>query len=152
MKLTVHTRSAGRKAFLENAAKFFANELNISKLNFDLNVYSIRGLKEKGSRGVATIVSAKRGHKELAVYLDSRLDTDKLISTFAHEMVHIKQMARGQYWSFVDDYGHPQRYWMGKEVDENYFDQPWEIEAWTKERLLSVKLERIIYDFHVWKE
>ena len=149
MKLTVHTRSAGRKAFIENATKFYAKELNINMLNFDLNVYSIRGLKEKGSHGVAQIVESKRGHKELAIFLDSRLGMDKLVSTLAHEMVHIKQMARGQYWSFVDDYGHPTRYWMGKEVDENYFDQPWEIEAWTKERLLSVKLERIMYDFHI---
>lgn len=149
MKLEIYTRSAGRKAFLENATKFYAKELNINKLNFDLTIYSIRGLKEKGSAGVAQIVDAKRGHKDLAIFLDSRLGIDKLVSTLAHEMVHIKQMARGQYWSFVDDYGHPTRYWMGKEVNENYFDQPWEIEAWTKERLLSVKLERIMYDFHI---
>ena len=28
--------------------------------------------------------------------LDSRLDTDKLIQTLAHEMVHVKQIAKGQ--------------------------------------------------------
>lgn len=149
MNLEIHSRSAGRKALITKAAMFFAKELNVHKLNFKLNIYSIRGLKEKGTRGVAQIVTMTRGKKELAVYLDSRLGVDLMISTLAHEMVHIKQMARGQYWSFVDDYGHPTRFWMGKEVDEHYFDQPWEIEAWSKERLLTVKFERIIYEFHV---
>jgi hypothetical protein len=148
MELKVHTRSTDRRLFIENAVRFYAAELNISKLKFKLDVRTVTGLvQEVGARGVAQSDVLEPNKKELTVFLDSRLSTDKLISTLAHEMVHIKQMVRGQYWSFTDDYGDVTHFWRGKPVKSGYFKQPWELEAWAKERLLSVKLESIIYDF-----
>ena len=149
MNIEIHTRSEQRKAFVMAAATFFAKELNIHKLNFTLDIFPMKGLRERGTRGLAHMEYGGRGTKKMEIHIDSRLPENLLISTLAHEMVHIKQMLRGQYWAFTDDYGTPVRFWLGKQVDAKYIDQPWEIEAWTKERLLSVKYESIIYEFGV---
>jgi hypothetical protein len=57
-------------------------------------------------------------------------------STLAHEMVHVKQFAKGQ---FVTE-GNRQ-FWMGKRVTKRvkYLDQPWEVEAFSKQEILFRK-------------
>ena len=61
------------------------------------------------------------GYKELAL-------------TLAHEMVHVKQMAKGQLKSAPRG----AQLWMGKKYPAKtpYLDQPWEIEAFSRQELL----------------
>ena len=56
-------------------------------------------------------------------------------------MVHVKQYARGQ---IKEIRGRKTKYWMGKKVRKGYFEQPWEIEAFSKERILANKIFEII--------
>lgn len=58
------------------------------------------------------------------------------ISTIAHEMVHIKQMFRGQLVMNLDH-----NKWNGKyfSAKYNYYDSPWEIEAYGREVGLTHK-------------
>ena len=57
-------------------------------------------------------------------------------STLAHEMVHVKQFAKGHF-QMIDG----KHYWMGKLVTKRtkYLDQPWEIEAFSKQEILFRK-------------
>lgn len=57
----------------------------------------------------------------------------ELGSTLAHEMVHVKQFAKGQLQS--ED---GKNYWMGKRVTRRvkYLDQPWEVEAFQRQEIL----------------
>ena len=74
--------------------------------------------------------------------LDSRLNTYDLVETIAHEMVHIKQKVLGQL-----RYEGRSTYWLGKKVicsKINYYDQPWEQEAWSKQKLLAVQIFKIL--------
>ena len=73
--------------------------------------------------------------------LDSRLSMEKLIEVIAHEMVHIKQFVMGNL-----KYEGRSFYWHGKKVIRskiNYYDHPWEIEAWSKEKVLASKIFKI---------
>jgi hypothetical protein len=57
-------------------------------------------------------------------------------STLAHEMVHVKQFAKGQFVTKGD-----KQFWMGKRVTKRvkYLDQPWEVEAFSKQEILFRK-------------
>ena len=69
------------------------------------------------------------GHRELALSL-------------AHEMVHVKQMVKGQLKSGDDG----KQIWLGKEfpADTPYLDRPWEVEAFSRQELImrrAIELE-----------
>ena len=66
-----------------------------------------------------------------------RLTTNSLMdlaSTLAHEMVHVKQLAKGQ-MKFLPNEA---RIWKGKRYSKKtkYLDMPWEIDAFSKQELL----------------
>ena len=55
--------------------------------------------------------------------------------TLAHEMVHIKQMAKGT----LKNQSGGVSYWAGKKYDSKktkYLDLPWEVEAYSKQELI----------------
>ena len=58
---------------------------------------------------------------------------EDLGSTLAHEMVHVKQFAKGQLHTEGD-----KNYWMGERVTHRvkYLDQPWEVEAFQRQEIL----------------
>ncbi len=60
----------------------------------------------------------------------------ELGSTLAHEMVHVKQFAKGHFQIVDGKY-----FWMGKRVTKRvkYLDQPWEREAFSKQEILFRK-------------
>jgi hypothetical protein len=57
-----------------------------------------------------------------------------MASTLAHEMVHVKQLAKGQ-MKFLPNEA---RIWKGKRYSKKtkYLDMPWEIDAFSKQELL----------------
>jgi hypothetical protein len=63
----------------------------------------------------------------------------RIIQTLAHEMIHIKQFAKGEMYDHLHA---PKVRWRNKNynVEEiDYWDYPWEIEAYGKELGLYVK-------------
>lgn len=54
--------------------------------------------------------------------------------TLAHEMVHVRQLAKGQ-MKFLPNQN---RIWMGKRYTSktHYLDQPWEIDAFSRQEIL----------------
>ena len=69
--------------------------------------------------------------------IHSKMSLRKVLETVAHEMVHVKQYARGELYQGV----RVNKYrWQGKWVGEmNYWDEPWEIEAHGREAGLFVR-------------
>jgi len=139
MNINFNMRKSVTAAFIENTIRFFEQDLKLGKSTYHLDVYTRRGMaKETEARGYVT----KVGPKSLIMIIDSSLDVERLVLTIAHEMVHVKQYARGQIENIP---GRKQiKYWMGKKVRKNYFDQPWELEAFGKERILANKIFQII--------
>lgn len=62
----------------------------------------------------------------------------KVLETIAHEMVHVKQYARGELYEGARTSKHR---WQGKWLDKDpdYWDQPWEIEAAGREAGLFIR-------------
>lgn len=131
MKITVKSQSPGRKAFIENAALFYAKQLGLEKSKYELTIHSMPQLKQEGCNGLCS----KTGSKRVTIAVYNRLTTLKLLYTLAHEMVHAKQFALGQYKQESKN-GKVQHYWMGKKIVASYIKRPWEIEAFSRESLL----------------
>jgi len=69
-----------------------------------------------------------------------RVTKDSLLemgTTLAHEMVHVRQLAKGQ-MKFLPNQA---RVWMGKRYSKrtHYLDQPWELDAFARQEILFRK-------------
>lgn len=138
MEVLCGERKSATKELVLTAIKFFIQELNLSNSKYTLLVFFDRGMaKREEMRGTVS----KIGPKGLCMVIDSSLDFERLLITIAHEMVHVKQYAKGQVQHSARG---KTRYWMGKTVRKEYYDQPWELEAFSKERVLANKVFRMI--------
>lgn len=137
MEITVETRSKGKQAFIKACATLFKQELKLSNSQYTLDIVFKKGLVKEGMRGSVT----KIGPRHLFMLLDSQLSGDKLIEVLAHEMVHVKQFAKGQIKSSRRGTTY---HWLGKNIRAKYYNQPWEIEAMSREKLLASKVYAII--------
>lgn len=85
--------------------------------------------------------------REFMIRLDAEMGRRKMLISLAHEMVHVKQYARGE---MRDMFRCDSTKWKGelvntKEVD--YWDLPWEIDAHGREVGLYERFKK-----HWWKE
>ena len=134
MQIIMEGRASPTKSIIETSANFFAKELGLSRSRFTLLIMTEKGMaRREGMRGAVH----KVGPKFITMIIDSGLEFERLIITLAHEMVHVKQYARGQIKPSRSCKTH---YWMGQHIRKSYYDQPWEIEAYTKERVLANKI------------
>ena len=130
-------RRGERRDFVEACTKFYIRELKLEKSRFELVVLTEKDmLKNKGLNGGII----QFGAKEVGVILDSRIPAWQLIITLAHEMIHVKQVAKGRLRTTIEN-GAMVNTWQGKRMDVPYHERPWEHEAWAQERLLSHRLQ-----------
>jgi len=141
-------RKSDRKLLIDACITFYAKELKIDKNKFCLIVKSTKGLvKDTNAAGMAYRIPDYLRIDNLSpklyfMQLDSSIAMEQLIQTIAHEMVHIKQFVKGQI-----SYKGRSMYWLGNRVVKskiNYYDMPWEIDAWSKEKVLSAKIFKIL--------
>lgn len=138
MEVLCGERKSATKELVLTTIKFFIQELKLTKSTYNLLVFFDRGMaKREDVRGSVS----KIGPKGLCMILDPSLDFERLLITIAHEMVHVKQYARGQVQNSSRG---KTRYWMGKTIRKGYYDQPWELEAFSKERVLANKVFRML--------
>jgi hypothetical protein len=85
---------------------------NIQGLTVDLTAHI---------NGIMVIVKPSRYLKEIGL-------------TLAHEMVHVKQIAKGKFKQLQGG----KNIWAGKAYNKNtkYLDLPWEVEAFSKQELI----------------
>jgi hypothetical protein len=131
-------RNSISKGLVENCLQFFRNELKLQNSRYSLIVVPERGMS--GRDGIRGSVF-KLGPTVIGMNIDTALDTERLIIALAHEMVHVKQYARGQ---ITHGKNLNSKFWMGKKFRGNYYDLPWEVEAFSKERVLANKVFQII--------
>lgn len=142
MQYQIECRSKGRKALIDSLLRVLIPELRLTRSRFNLLIRTDRGLARRdGMRGV--VGPDPDNPSSIIMLLDSALDHAVLIDTLCHEMVHVKQFALGQ--AQVRYRGEkPTFYWMGKKVKAVYWDQPWEQEAWRRERVLASRIYKIL--------
>jgi len=131
-------RNSISKGLVENCLQFFRNELKLQNSRYSLIVVPERGMSVRdGIRGSVF----KLGPTVIGMSIDTALDTERLIIALAHEMIHVKQYARGQ---ITHGKNLNSKFWMGKKFRGHYYDLPWEVEAFSKERVLANKVFKII--------
>jgi hypothetical protein len=138
MEIEVVARKSASKTLIENCLQIYKKELNLNNSTYGLVVFTERGMSAKeGMRGSVF----KLGPTVIGMSIDTALDIERLIIALAHEMVHVKQYARGQ---ITHGKNLNSRFWMGKKFKGHYYDLPWEVEAFSKERVLANKVFQII--------
>ena len=119
--------TGGRKKqrqVVEDVVKWSIKKLNLHRIRTLNLTFSIKTLKSL--YGQLEQLDDKR--REFSVVLDKNVDTEDLIRTVIHEMVHIKQYIRKEMDSEI--VGSRMR-WKSKTYpyDIKYDDMPWEKEA-----------------------
>jgi hypothetical protein len=136
MNIVVHSKSKGKQALVNATVHLYKQELKISNSTYTVEIQFKKGLANAlGIKGNVCEIAPKH----ILMLLDSNLRGDRLFETLAHEMIHVKQYAKGQYKAV-----RTKRFWMGQHVKAEYYNRPWEIEAMAREKLLASKVYAII--------
>lgn len=128
-------RSEKKSNTIINAAEFYASILMpkwvIKKL--DLTIIFKKKLDEN-MEGYCHFKEIDKGIKYFEIELKRSTSMDDNLITLAHEMVHLKQYAMGELKDSASKSG---CIWQKKSVNEkktDYWDLPWEIEAFGREK------------------
>ena len=136
----VEVKGSGKnkRAMVDSVAKYCIKMLMPrlkSKLHININLIS--RLKEKESIAGDCIWEDDRcvRPREFTIRVDSTQSLQAMLETVCHELVHVKQYARGE----LKDLARSGKCckWKDKKVhfdSTHYYDQPWEIEAHGRER------------------
>ena len=95
---------------------------------------------ESGTTGTCIWEDDHVRPREFSIELDSSLSWATILENLAHEMVHVKQWARGELKDVM--LGHSLCKWKGVVIDTDkmdYYDSPWEIEAFGREYGLYIR-------------
>lgn len=132
MEIKTVTRSIKRKFVIETATQFLRKELKLEKSTYALTIYNTPGLrKREGFNGICS----KTGDREITIMVDGGLGEADLAQCLAHEMVHAKQIAKGQLQLDAKN----RQTWLGQRVSKEYHERPWEQEAFARERILAYR-------------
>ena len=131
MEYLIETRSKRTKVFFEILVPRMLKELKLERSRKTLFIKVCRdGIDEHEGSTVAldpidsyVVLIKPKSLKEMGI-------------TLAHEMVHVKQLAKGTLKNI-----NGVNFWNGKRFRKNhkYLNQPWEIEAFSKQELLFRK-------------
>lgn len=129
-----------QKKYVKSMVKFSAKKLMPRMKNIEVNLHLKKFVKDSDTYGYALPADDADPNRprefDLEINTDTRLR--RMLETVAHEMVHVKQYARGELYQSSMTAKHR---WMGKWInkDPEYWDQPWEIEAAGREVGLFVR-------------
>jgi hypothetical protein len=135
MEYLIETRSKRTKALFKSIVPRMIKELKLEKSRKALLI-RVGNDELDGQEGATFPLDAIDSY--VIVVRPSSLKNMGI--TLAHEMVHVKQLAKGHLKQV-----NGVNFWQGKRYRKNhrYLDMPWEIEAFSKQELLFRKtLER----------
>ena len=123
------------KAEIKFATAFFARYIMGEKLAKNLDIEIL--LEDQGrNEGHCSPIDAERRPRLFEIGINPKMRRYKMLQCLAHEMVHVKQYAKGELSSELIT-----AKWQGKVYKitnsmEDYFNWPWEIEAYGRDRSL----------------
>jgi hypothetical protein len=132
--MIVEVDGSSNPLLLSSAANFFGNKLLHKRMadNIYLNILITK--LEEGYDGDCIWQDIWHRPREFEIRINSTLEEKDQIKIIAHEMVHLKQFARGELRFLLKDNQKMARF-NGKffKVKNNYWESPWEIEAFGRE-------------------
>lgn len=126
MEFVVKTRSKKTKKFIDSIMPSLIKQLGLSNSRKFVLIELCRLKSDKG------LTTPLPGLDSYVIALNPA-KWEELGVTLAHEMVHVKQLAKG----ILKAQGGT-KWWRGKKYTKRtkYLDMPWEIDAFTKQELL----------------
>jgi hypothetical protein len=124
---------------LRDAATFFAESLMGPKLTPNIHLVIEFEKMDDHNGCVNPIDEGRHGPRMFELTLDPRMGKRKMLRVLAHEMVHVKQMARQELREFGDRgvaYWNKKKYKVSKANYIQYLFWPWEVEAFGLDRAL----------------
>ena len=142
--MLLHITGSNKKnrKLVERAAWWYAEKLMGKRLMRGLEIHiNLRRnlITKEGCEGTATWEDENIRPKEFTIELDLTFSIRDVLITLAHEMVHIKQWAKGEMYEYTKSpmvRFHTTKF---KLDDINYWDYPLEIEAFGKQLGLFVR-------------
>jgi len=133
MEYTIRARSQKTKMFLHSIMPSLIKQLGLENCRKPLHINVRKDLVEDGYDGQTSYLPQ---WDCLVIVLKPKYHLEQLGVTLAHEMVHVKQLAKGKL-KMVKGVS----YWNGKRFSKRikYLDQPWEVEAFSRQELLFRK-------------
>lgn len=135
--------------FVKKSANFYAKYLLGNKLFYNIFLTIKFEKFERGCCDYAYCDWTDDNHqaREFTITIDNRLNEKETLLALAHEMVHVKQYAKGE----LKDIFRPTRMvkWQGEKYlheEIDYWEQPWEIEAYGREKGLYIKFMKHLKD------
>ncbi len=128
MDYAIQTRSEQTRRFIERVIPSMIKQLGLTSSKKLLFIKTSRaGLEDND--GLTSYIK----HLETIVILIKPQSLERMGVTLAHEMVHVKQLAKGTLKSVKGV-----NYWNGKRYSKRtkYLNLPWEIEAFSKQELI----------------
>lgn len=132
-----------QKELVRSMVKFAHKKLMPRMQNLELNI-RIKDFGKDDSYGycLPSDDTDTARPREFDVDININQRQRRLLETVAHEMVHVKQFARGELYESVAQGRHR---WQGEWLSNrsksvmDYYDQPWEIEAHGREVGLFIR-------------
>jgi len=154
LKLTIKGFRGKQKKLIEKAIPYYLEVLVGPRLTNNLMVHVINLPKKERDQTQADIVWEDSNYKprEFTIRIDNGLKIRPLLMGLAHECVHIKQFARGE-WVHLLKNGAQK--WQGVILPEgiDYWDNPAEIEAYGRELGLFFRFIKAAgYDNETWAQ
>lgn len=145
MEIEVFSQSESRATLIEKAVRFYSKHLGINKANCIIYVAPRKSMRTKEKRIGCVFRSFNFGQDHFIMRIDNQLSLHRLLAVLAHEMVHVKQMIRGEINFSKYRNGRIKHIWHGKEVRLPYHKRPWELEAYSKEFSMVDALMKTVY-------
>lgn len=129
MDFYVQARNKDTKAFIETMLPSMIAQLKLKNSKKTLFV-KVSSIDIEGDNDGQTAYVKSFGSIIVIIKPQPRV---RMGITLAHEMVHVKQIAKGLLKSHKGS-----SYWRGKKFSKRvkYLDQPWEVEAFSKQELI----------------
>ena len=125
---------------LSRAAHFYADKLGIDKKlqnRITINMF----VRKSSSRGSCEVDLGAKNPRVFDIILSPDENGEvSIVQILAHEMVHLKQFALGELRMMSRCNKWKGKKWESKSDElDNYYDSPWEIEAFGREEGLFVR-------------
>ena len=142
--MLLHVKGSNKKVrkVVEQAAWYYAEKLMGKRLlgSLEITINLKKNLLTKeGNEGSAIWEDDGYRSIQFIIELDTTLKNRNLLITLAHEMVHVKQWAKNEMYEYMEP--HMVRF-KGEKIhleETDYWDYPWEIEAYGKQLGLFVR-------------
>jgi hypothetical protein len=123
------------KSELVSAKNYFAEILLSSQMLNFVNI-DVKIVSGNAPSGLCIIDEYNNQNKPRSFTIEINKNQSKMeiLNAVAHEMVHVKQYVYGELNEQMSS-------WLGQKIDCNevdYFEQPWEVEAYNLEAFLTV--------------